>query len=149
MAIRTYQYDDNGNQTVVTEENGDSVTMSYDSRGNVTSKKTCRTATECQTSYTTYPATVTDPFDPRNDLPIYASDARSASATDTTYRTAYTYTSFGELASQTNPDGSLVTHTYSQRRGGGLGRRQRARRAAAHHHRRAGQADPVRLLPQR
>jgi len=113
MAIRTFQYDDKGNQTVVTNENGDAVTMTHDARGNVTSSRTCRTSTECHTSYTSYPATVTDPTDPRNDLPTASRDGRSASATDGTYLTTYAYTSTGELATQTNPDGTSVTHAYT------------------------------------
>ncbi|MER7415912.1 polymorphic toxin-type HINT domain-containing protein [Micromonospora peucetia] len=113
MAIRTFEYDDRGNQTVVTNENGDAVRMGHDQRGNVTSKRTCRAAGVCHTTYTTYPATVTDKFDPRNDLPIESRDGRSASATDTTYRTSYTHTPFGELATQVNPDGSTVRHTYT------------------------------------
>lgn len=113
MAIRTFEYDDKGNQTVVTNENGDAVQMTYDARGNVASKRTCRSTTVCFTSYTTYPATVTDPFDPRNDLPTETRDGRSASATDANFRTAYTYTSFGELATQANPDGSTVSHSYT------------------------------------
>ncbi|WP_433393186.1 polymorphic toxin-type HINT domain-containing protein [Micromonospora sp. KLBMP9576] len=113
MAIRTFEYDDRGNQTVVTNENGDAVRMTHDERGNVVSTRTCRTAGVCHTAYTTYPATVTDRFDPRNDLPVESRDGRSASATDTTYRTSYTHTSFGELATQVNPDGSTVRHTYT------------------------------------
>lgn len=113
MAIRTFEYDDDGNQVKITNENGDAVQMTYDANGHAVSTRTCRTATACYTSYTTYPATVTDPFDPRNDMPTETRDGRSASATDTTYRTAYTYTSFGELASQVSPDGSTVTHTYT------------------------------------
>jgi RHS repeat-associated protein len=113
MAIRTFQYDDRGNQTVITNENGDSVTMAHDDRGNVISKKTCQTSTKCHTTFTTYPATVTSPFDPRNDLPLQSRDGRSSSATDTTYRTTYTYTATGELATQTGPDGSIVTHAYT------------------------------------
>ncbi|MGW4465963.1 polymorphic toxin-type HINT domain-containing protein [Micromonospora sp. NPDC004704] len=113
MAIRTFSYDDNGFQNVVTNENGDAVTMTFDDRGNVTSRRTCRTSTQCFTSYDKYPATVTNPFDPRNDLPIESRDGRSASATDNTYRTTYTYHPSGQLAAQTNPDGSSVSHTYT------------------------------------
>ncbi|MER5703296.1 RHS repeat-associated core domain-containing protein [Micromonospora sp. NPDC002296] len=113
MAIRTFEYDDRGNQSVVTNENGDAVRMTYDERGNVTSKRTCRTTSVCDTSYTTYPATVTDPLDPRNDRPTESRDGRSASATDNTYRTTYTHTPAGELATQVNPDGSTVSHTYT------------------------------------
>ncbi|MFI7672301.1 RHS repeat-associated core domain-containing protein [Actinophytocola sp. NPDC049390] len=113
MAIRTYSYDDAGLLATVTNENGDAVRLTYDARGNITSRTTCRTAGSCQTSYTTYPATVTNPFDPRNELPVETRDARSASATDTTYRTSYTYTATGDLATQTEPDGAVVRHTYS------------------------------------
>jgi RHS repeat-associated protein len=113
MAIRTFSYDDNGFQNVVTNENGDAVTMTFDDRGNVTSRKTCRTSTQCYTSYDKYPATVTNLFDPRNDLPVESRDGRSASATDNTYRTSFTYHSSGQLATQTNPDGSSVSHTYT------------------------------------
>ncbi len=68
-AIRTFGYDDNGNLTTITDENGDTTTLTYDARGNVTSQRTCRTSSECHTSYTSYPATVTNPYDPRNNLP--------------------------------------------------------------------------------
>jgi RHS repeat-associated protein len=112
IAIRTYAYNDDGFLTVTTDENGDSVTLGYDSRGNVTSRKTCRTSTECHTEFWTYPTTL-GPTDPRGDLPTEHRDGRSASASDPTFRTGYTYTSTGELATQTNPDGSLVRHTYT------------------------------------
>jgi RHS repeat-associated protein len=113
MAIRSFSYNDQGFQNVVTNENGDTVTLGYDSRGNVTSRRTCRTSTQCFTAYYTYPATVTNPFDPRNDLPLESRDGRSASATDTMYRTTYTYASTGELLTQANPDGGQVRHTYT------------------------------------
>ncbi|MCX5069029.1 polymorphic toxin-type HINT domain-containing protein [Micromonospora lupini] len=111
-SIRSFSYDEFGNLSTVIDENGDGVWLTYDDRGNVTSQKTCRTATECHTSYSTYPA-VTNPYDPRNDRPTEVRDARSASATDNTYRTAYTYHSSGQLASQTLPDGTLLKNTYT------------------------------------
>nr|WP_225956462.1 RHS repeat-associated core domain-containing protein [Amycolatopsis lexingtonensis] len=113
LAIRTYQYDKAGNLTVATNENGDSITMTYDGQGHPVSTKTCQSAGVCQTSYTTYPATAPDPSDPRNDLPLETRDGRSASATDTTYRTSYTYSSSGNLSSQTTPDGNVVRSTYT------------------------------------
>jgi RHS repeat-associated protein len=112
IAIRTYAYDAQGFPKVITNENGDSVTLGYDSRGNTTSRKTCRTLTQCFTEYYTY-STAFGPLDPRSDLPTEYRDARSASAADNTYRTSYSYTSTGELASQTNPDGGVVSHRYS------------------------------------
>ncbi|WP_083752044.1 RHS repeat-associated core domain-containing protein [Saccharothrix sp. ALI-22-I] len=113
MSIRSYSYDDNGQLSVVTDENGDTVTLGYDARGNVTSRKTCRTATECHTSYETFPTTITNEYDPRNFLPLESRDGRSASATDTTYRTSFSYHSTGQLLQETAPDGSIVKHTYT------------------------------------
>ncbi|MFE2752567.1 LamG-like jellyroll fold domain-containing protein [Actinosynnema sp. NPDC059335] len=111
MAIRSFSYDDAGNLTAVTNENGDAVAMTYDARGNATSTTTCRRAGECHTSHTAYPAG--DAADPRADQPSETRDARSAGATDPTYRTAYTYTATGDLATQTEPDGATVRHTYT------------------------------------
>ncbi|HEV7973876.1 polymorphic toxin-type HINT domain-containing protein [Amycolatopsis sp.] len=113
MSIRTFFYDDLGSLTSVTDENGDSVSMTYDARGNVTSSKTCRGPNDCQTSYTTYPATATNLYDPRNSLPIETRDGRSASATDNTYRTSYAYHASGQPASQTAPDGGVIQNTFT------------------------------------
>ncbi|WP_053733756.1 RHS repeat-associated core domain-containing protein [Nocardia sp. NRRL S-836] len=113
LAIRTYSYDEAGNLSVATNENGDSVTTTYDGAGHPVSVKTCQSAGVCQTSYTTYPASAPDPSDPRNDLPVETRDGRSASATDTTYRTSYTYTSTGNLSTRTTPDGNVVRSTYT------------------------------------
>jgi RHS repeat-associated protein len=112
MSIRSFSYDDSGNLVTVTDENGDVVSLTYDSRGNVTSQKTCRSATECHTSYSSYPA-VTNPYDPRNDQPTETRDGRSASATDTTYRTSFTYHSTGQVATQTEPDGTVLRNAYT------------------------------------
>ncbi|MFD0887927.1 hypothetical protein ACFQ08_25585, partial [Streptosporangium algeriense] len=113
IAIRTYGYDERGFQNEVTNENGDRVTMTHDDRGNVTSKRTCRVGSECQTEHYTYPTGQLSPFDPRADLPSESRDARSSGPADNRYRTTYTYTSTGELAVQTNPDGGTVRHTYT------------------------------------
>jgi RHS repeat-associated protein len=114
MGIRTFSYDEQGYQSAVTNENGDTVWMTYDARGNLASRKTCRNlAADCHTEYTTYPAAPTDPLDPRNEMPTETRDARSASPTDNTYRTSYTYSPTGELATQSNPDGGVVRHTYT------------------------------------
>ncbi|GAA1283915.1 LamG-like jellyroll fold domain-containing protein [Saccharothrix xinjiangensis] len=113
MAIRSFTYDDNGQLTVVTDENGDTVALGYDARGNITSRRTCRTSTECHTSYDTYPTTVTNEQDPRNFLPLESRDGRSASATDTTYRTTFGYHPTGQVLQETAPDGSFVKHAYT------------------------------------
>jgi RHS repeat-associated protein len=113
MAIRSYSYDDRGFLNVVTNENGDTVTMTHDDRGNVTTRKTCRTATECHTEYFTYPAAGADPYDPRSYLRTEHRDGRSTGTTDNRYRTSYTYHPTGQLLTQTNPDGGTVRNTYS------------------------------------
>jgi RHS repeat-associated protein len=113
LAIRSFEYDEQGNQKKVTNENGDSVELGYDDRGNATSRKTCRLQGECYTAYSKYPPSPTDPLDPRSDLVTEARDGRSASATDTTYRTSYSYHATGQLDVQTNPDGSSVDHDYT------------------------------------
>lgn len=113
VSIRSFSYSEDGSIGTVTDENGDTVTFTYNSRGNVTSTRQCRTSTVCHTSYASYPATITNPTDPRNDLPLSTSDGRSASATDTTYRTSYSYHSSGQPLTQTNPDGGVITNTYT------------------------------------
>ncbi|WP_229403395.1 LamG-like jellyroll fold domain-containing protein [Micromonospora okii] len=113
MAIRSFAYDEDGFQSKVTNENGDSVEMTYDSRGRLSTRKSCRTATQCFTNYYGYSATITDPFDPRIDLAVEQRDGRSSGPTDATYRTTFSYSAKGQLSSQTNPDGSTVGHTYS------------------------------------
>ncbi|GLZ15022.1 hypothetical protein Acsp04_52570 [Actinomadura sp. NBRC 104425] len=113
MGMRTFQYDDRGFPTVVTNENGDSAKFTHDARGNVTSRTTCRSKDVCHTAYFTYPS-LTDPADPRNDKPIEFRDGRSTSATDNRYRTGYTYTTSGKLLTQTNPEGGgQIGYTYT------------------------------------
>ncbi|MEV1143136.1 LamG-like jellyroll fold domain-containing protein [Micromonospora sp. NPDC049799] len=113
MAIRTYSYNAEGYQSKVTNEDGASVEMTYDGRGRLATRKNCRTATQCFTSYYTYSAIITDDLDPKVDLAVESRDGRSANATDTMYRTSFTYEPDGQLSSQTNPDGSMVSHTYT------------------------------------
>ncbi|HEY2669109.1 MAG TPA: LamG-like jellyroll fold domain-containing protein [Rugosimonospora sp.] len=113
LAVRSYQYDSHGFPNLVTDENGDTIAITYDSNGNMTSKRTCRKTTECHTEYWTYSSTITNPLDPRTSMPVEHRDARSVSATDNTYRTTFTYTAAGDLLTQTNPDGSFVRHVYT------------------------------------
>ncbi|SCF35132.1 intein N-terminal splicing region/RHS repeat-associated core domain-containing protein [Micromonospora matsumotoense] len=113
MAVRAYSYDEDGYQSKVTNEDGDSVEMTYDDKGHLASRKSCRTLDQCQTSYYTYSTSITDPFDPRGDLAIESRDGRSSGPTDSTYRTSFTYHPNGQLMTQTNPDGSVVSHAYT------------------------------------
>nr|WP_255130607.1 hypothetical protein [Streptomyces sudanensis] len=112
VAIRLFEYDDNGFQTGITSENGDKVTLGYDDRGNVTSRTTCRAAGDCQTSYTTYPVATGD-FDLRGDQPSETRDGRSSGPTDNRFRTQYTYNTSGALLTQTAPDGGTARNTYT------------------------------------
>ncbi|WP_318783678.1 polymorphic toxin-type HINT domain-containing protein [Plantactinospora soyae] len=115
MAIRTFSYNNQGQQGKVTNENGHAVEMTYDSRGNLATRKSCRTATECYTAYYSYSTTVTDPFNPLSSLATETRDERSRDAADNTYRTSYTYDqTTGQLTSQLSPDNSRVSHTYTR-----------------------------------
>ena len=113
LSVRSYQYDDNGNQNKIFDENGNKTELTFDSRGNVTSHTTCHdSASQCNTDYSKYPTPTSDAFSPTNDLAIETRDGRSTSATDANYVTKYTYNAYGSLLTQTNPDGGKVTHEY-------------------------------------
>ncbi|MGH3390325.1 MAG: LamG-like jellyroll fold domain-containing protein, partial [Actinomadura sp.] len=113
MAIRSYSYADNGFLREVINENGRTVTMTHDDRGNVTSRRTCRSGTECYTEFLTYPAAPADLFSPLSYLPTERRDARSSGVTDNRFRTIYTYHSTGQLLTQASPGSGTVTHTYT------------------------------------
>ena len=77
----------------------------------------------CGTSYYTYfPENTTDatktsktpPADPRNDVMLTASDGRSATANDTTYRTTYAYDTAGYPTTTTAPLGRVTTEAYTK-----------------------------------
>lgn len=120
VAIRSFGYNDNGFQTEITSENGDTVKLGYDDRGNVTSRTTCRAKDNCQTSYTTYPASTGD-FDLKADQPSETRDGRSSGPTDNRFRTQYTYSTSGALATQTAADGGSVRNTYTTGIEGAIG----------------------------
>ena len=115
----TYTYDSGGFLATQTDENGHTITLTHDARGNILSRTTCRTAGSCQTGYYSYYLNTGDPLDPRNDKMTASRDGRSTSATDTTYQTTYTYTTDGRLASLTTPAtsdfpaGRTTTHTFT------------------------------------
>ncbi|MCH5672358.1 LamG-like jellyroll fold domain-containing protein [Streptomyces gilvus] len=101
----TFAYDSLGFQDAVTDPDGHSTTRQHDSYGNVLATTTCRQKDSCQTSYFSYHTNATDPLDPLNGKVLYAADARSGptGTASPAYRTAYTYTPFGALASVTTP----------------------------------------------
>ncbi|MFC6079866.1 RHS repeat-associated core domain-containing protein [Sphaerisporangium aureirubrum] len=121
MAIRTFDYDDQGYPSAITDENGDTVRFTYDKRGNPTTRTTCRAADDCHTSYYTYPA-VTVPTDPRGDRPVEVRDGRSSGPADNRYRTSFAYGTAGNLLTRTFPDGGgQIRYTYTNGTEGAAG----------------------------
>jgi RHS repeat-associated protein len=124
-ATRTYGYDTSGFLYTLTDPNGDVTTTAHDVRGNVVSQTTCQDREDqaCSTDYYTYwpddTTAILTTNDPRNDLVTSARDGRSASATDPTYATTYTYNTAGDRISTTTPpvpgfpSGRTTTETYS------------------------------------
>ncbi|NUW41926.1 LamG domain-containing protein [Nonomuraea rhodomycinica] len=98
-----YAYDTGGFPAKVVDPNGNVTEVAFNSRGNMLSKKTCRTADTCFTEYFSYYLKIDDPFDSRNDLKTGHRDARSSSPMDDTYLTSWTFNGFGEEIKQTTP----------------------------------------------
>ncbi|MEV1004299.1 hypothetical protein [Nonomuraea sp. NPDC050202] len=99
----TYSYDTGGYLSKVTDPNGNTAEFTNDKRGNPLTQRTCRASGNCQTVRADYYVNGSDQFDARNDRVTKVRDARSASATDNTYLTAYEYNSYGEQTKQTTP----------------------------------------------
>ncbi|MEU0566884.1 RHS repeat-associated core domain-containing protein [Nonomuraea sp. NPDC005983] len=99
----SFAYDTGGFISQVTDPNNNSVTLANDSRGNTLATTTCREAGKCQTVRSEYYVNKDDPFDARNDRLVKSRDARSSSATDTTYLTTIEYNQYGEQIKQTTP----------------------------------------------
>lgn len=119
-ATTKWAYDVGGYPAKVFDANNNVVEVAYDARGNLLSKKTCRTAgASCSTEYYSYFIDADKPFDPRNDVKIAERDGRSASATDETYRTSWAHNAFGEEIKVTTPAtedfpvGRTATKTYT------------------------------------
>ncbi|MFR9794354.1 DNRLRE domain-containing protein [Streptomyces sp. MS06] len=118
----TFDYDTGGFMAATTGPDGTVTRLGHDERGNKVSQTTCRdTADEntCHTTYYSYYLDASDPLDPRNDQLTAERDARSASATDDTYKTSYGYDAYGDRTSTTTPatpdfpSGRTETHTYT------------------------------------
>jgi RHS repeat-associated protein len=120
----TFGYDSNGFQDSVTDPDGNVTLTGHDVRGNVVSQTTCQdwAAQDCSTEYMTYypdDTSATLSPSPMNDLMLSDAGPGSASATDPTYLTTYTYTSLGEVQTETGPpvpgfpSGRTTTYTYS------------------------------------
>lgn len=108
-----YEYNTAGFPSATVDENGHRTEQTTDPRGNVLSRKTCRTTGSCNTTYYTY-VTSADPLDPRRDKLASTSDARSTGPDDTRYRTSYTYDTRGMPTGVTHPKADGVAATPSQ-----------------------------------
>ncbi|MGC4903395.1 RHS repeat-associated core domain-containing protein [Micromonospora echinospora] len=98
-----WTYNARGFVSKYTDANNNTITYDTDARGNVLGRTTCRTSTECNTSYAGYYLNATNPLDPRNDVRTWTADARSASATDTTYRITHTLDTIGHITTVSYP----------------------------------------------
>ncbi|MFE7573475.1 DNRLRE domain-containing protein [Streptomyces sp. NPDC057521] len=102
----TFAYDTGGFLAATTGPDGTVTRFGNDERGNKVSQTTCRDAADeatCHTSYYAYYLNASDPLDPRNDQLTAVRDARSASASDDTYKTTYGYDAHGDRVSTTTP----------------------------------------------
>ncbi|MET8298811.1 LamG-like jellyroll fold domain-containing protein [Streptomyces sp. NPDC005180] len=104
----SYGYDTGGFLHTVTDPNGNVTTSGHDVRGNEVSRTTCQdqAGNSCSTTYTTYLPDDTSPQltpNPTNDLVDTVRDGRSASATDNTYLTSYSYDAVGNRTKVTTP----------------------------------------------
>jgi RHS repeat-associated protein len=131
-APETFGYDKAGYLNRVQNSDGNVITLYNDAHGNVLSRTwyppkpanppstgSCvATGAPCTTYYRYYYDTA-NPLDPRNDELVGVADARSASASDTTYLTTYAFNPLGELTSSTTPatgdfpSGRTTTYQYS------------------------------------
>ncbi|MGW9198545.1 RHS repeat-associated core domain-containing protein [Micromonospora chersina] len=98
-----WTYNARGFVSKYTDANGNTTTYDTDTRGNVLARTTCRTSTECNTSYAGYYLNAANPLDPRNDVRTWTADARSASATDATYRVEHTLDTVGHITTVSYP----------------------------------------------
>jgi RHS repeat-associated protein len=120
IGAETWTYNDAGFVSAHQDEVGLVTEYTTDDKGRRTAVKTCRAEGDCYTEYTAFYA-ATDPFDLRNGRVTAQSHGRSASATDTTYQTLYTYNDKGQPlttaypgieGSTVNPNGtSSITYT--------------------------------------
>ncbi|WP_343244633.1 LamG-like jellyroll fold domain-containing protein [Streptomyces sp. SID11385] len=111
--LTAYAYDIGGNLHTVTDPGGHTTVTGHDKHGNTVSTTTCRDANSCWTSFSTAFYNEKDVLDPRNNLPLTVSDARSRDAADTTYRSTYTYTAQGQVTAIQRPVTGKETTTYT------------------------------------
>jgi RHS repeat-associated protein len=143
-APETFGYDAAGYVNQVVDSDGNLVTLTNDIHGNVLSRtwypvepadiaasgsaragpaaatsSSCATTGSPCTTYYSYYYDTGNPLDPRNNEVTGVADARSASATDTTYLTSYARNAAGEITSSTTPptsdfpSGRTTSYAYS------------------------------------
>lgn len=129
---QSYGYDQAGFLTSAVDQDGNLACFTNDSHGNVLARTwypvepaslpgggtgtapACSGATSsapdcfstgaaCTSFYTYATYNAANPLDPHNDKMTGSADGRSASASDTTYRTKYAYNTVGQLISTTTP----------------------------------------------
>ncbi|MFD8527990.1 polymorphic toxin-type HINT domain-containing protein [Streptosporangium canum] len=98
-----YSYDVGGFLAKVFDRNGNGAELSFNGRGNLIAKKTCRSTGNCSTEHLEYYLKIDDPFDPRNDQLIASRDGRSSSSVDDRYATTWSFNAHGEQTKQTIP----------------------------------------------
>jgi YD repeat-containing protein len=109
-----FGYDINGFLRSTVDPNGNVLSQVHDDRGNVISQTTCQNHAQdiCSTvhyGYVSHP----DPANLSNDKLEWASDGRSASREDTTFRTAYAYDEWGNRLQSTDPLGRINRTAYT------------------------------------
>ena len=120
-----WTYDAAGFVASVTDPNDNATTYGHDSRGNVTSTTTCRSAGDCRTSYAHYYLNTGNPLDARNDVQDWTADARSTSSADSTYQSIRALDAAGRTLQITYPTPSgqsahpVETFTYTPGTPGG------------------------------
>jgi RHS repeat-associated protein len=113
-----FGYDVGGYSSLVYDPRGVWTQELQDVRGNTKQKISCQdqAANLCSSIYYTYypDATTTNPPpDPRNDLLLTVRDGRSASATDNTYLSSFSYDAKGNQTRITDPLGRLTATSYT------------------------------------
>ncbi|WP_416210751.1 RHS repeat domain-containing protein, partial [Frankia sp. Cas8] len=102
---RRFTYNDRGFLAQVTDENDNLLTLQTDTRGNILARTTVRTVVNGsqQTNTGYYSYFLGAPGDPRNDVMTVSRDGRSASPTDNTYATTFTFSALGDLVAKKTP----------------------------------------------
>ena len=115
----TWQYNTEGFVNRIQDPNGNPTGYWLDARGNITGQATERSNGTWYASWYDHYLDTTNPFDPRNDQMTVYADARSSSALDNTYLTAWGYDSYGDITSEQLPatpgfpNGRTLAWTYT------------------------------------